>query len=158
MLESRAKIATELVHMFPGEAFHERAKRELVNLASPILNPTELQAFAGAVGDGDLRDESRIIAGRREDDLINAALISRNSAKVPDTENAIKRFCVARIEGAQDELPVSQISESACELSAFGRVVVQEFGSAFILAYTNVSVVGRNRYNAIVPDLMNVLG
>src|SRR6266702_1204763 len=109
MLESCSEIATQLVHVFPGEAFHERAERELIQLASPILNPTELQAFAGAVGDRDLRDESRIIAGRGEDDLINAALVSRNSlAKVPDTENAIERFCVARIEGAQHELAIGQ--------------------------------------------------
>jgi hypothetical protein len=91
--------------------------------------------------------------------LINIALLTGNFfPQVAHAENAIKRFCVARIEGAQHELAVGQVSEAARELAAIRIEVIQEFRRAFILAHTNVSVVGCYRQDAIVANLMNVLG
>src|SRR5436190_20290308 len=173
MLESRAKIAAQLVHVLSGEAFHEGAKRKLINLASPILNPTELQACSTSVSDRNLRDKNRLIAKRREDGLIDVVVAgSQLLSEVPNAENTVERWRTddtlvrnaiehggaCGIIRAKRTLPIGQVSEAARELAAIRIEVIQKFRCAFILPYTNVPIVGRNRRDAIVANLMNVLG
>ena len=106
-----------------------------------------------------MRDEHRIIAERSENDLIYSENLGfQFLAEISDTENAIKRFRVAWIERAEHGFAVGQISKATGKLAAIGCVVVQEFRRAFILANAKVPVIGSKGNNAIVADLVNVLG
>ena len=65
---------------------------------------------------------------------------------------------IARIVCAEHNFAIEQIADPAAELASLRRIVIQEFRCAFILAHAYMSVIGGDRDNAIVANLMNVLG
>ena len=55
-------------------------------------------------------------------------------------------------------LAVGEIADAAAELASFGRIVVEKFGRAFILAHAHVAVVGNDGDDAVVAHLVHVIG
>src|ERR1017187_7503775 len=103
MGEAIAELAAK-VHRAAGaaELFDEGAERELIDLASPILDPAQVRPrlpTLGDVGDGHLGDQYRIVAEGRDNRLVDGVAVARDFlAKVSHAENTIEAPCVARIE------------------------------------------------------------
>src|ERR1700730_16083455 len=110
MLEPGGEIASQFMHALPGESLHERAKRKLIELAAPVLDPAQAGFRFPAVGDADLRNQYRIITKRREDDLINRIVLSGNPlAKVSDSESPVEDRRISGMFGAQQSSAICQI-------------------------------------------------
>src|SRR5215831_5542109 len=123
MREAHAEVAAVLVHALAGKAFHKRAEGKLIQLTSPIFDPAEAGLIATGIGDGDLRDQDRVVAERRKDRLVDHIVFVMDLlAKIARAKHAIEALCVARIIGAERGLAVGQITESSCEIATLRSV------------------------------------
>src|SRR5947207_725191 len=126
------KVAAQFVHALTAKAFHERAKRKLIQVTAPIFNPAQVGDAGSHVRNFYLRNQHWIVAERRENDLIKLVPRTRNSlAEISHSEYALK-IRVSGIRGTRNFFTIGQISESARIDPAFRCVVVQEFRRAFV--------------------------
>lgn len=141
-----------------GPRLDEGAEGELVGLAAPVLDPAECGGRGAAVGDGDLGEQDGVVAEGGEDDLVDGVLCAGDAlAETADAEDALESG-LGGVEGGEGFAAVGEPAQSAGVLGGFRIAVVEEFGSAFVLADADVSVVGGKGDDAIVADLMDVLG
>ena len=131
----------------------------MIELAAPVFDPSQLRFRRPVVRDLDLRNQNGIIAEGRENYVVNAvALVPDFLATISDPENAVEAFRGARIERAQHRFPVDEISKTTGECTSLGCIIIQKFRRALVLANTNVPVVRCDRNDAVIPDLMDVIG
>src|SRR5262249_38392302 len=91
--------------------------------------------------------------------MINVVSFSlKPLSEVANTKGTMKRGRVARIVAADYSLAVGEVSESARELPALWRVIIQELRRTFILADANMPIIRSDGNNPVIPDLVNVLG
>src|ERR1700761_1666509 len=158
----KLKPVTELVTKFAPELggrgsfqngrLHEGAIRQLVIVTAPILHPSRApDAFAG-IRNGHLRNQNRIVAKRCKDDLVDLIRTAPDLfAQIPDPEYSFKRFRDSPVIRAQKRSFVKKKPDSPAIAALRGKIVIEEFGRAFVLPALHIAIVRNNSQDPIIP-------
>src|ERR1039457_5095378 len=128
MREAVAELAAQFHRADASAAsFDVGAERELIDMASPILDPAQVRAGLSAIDDCHFGDQHRIVTEGCDNRLVDRVAVARDFlAKVSHAENTIEAPCVARIESAQGFRPIGEVADAAAELASFGRILVEK--------------------------------
>src|SRR5271163_2205941 len=165
MVEATRGFAAEGHHLvrlkltFRCAAGHECLERERIRLAPPVLRPKQIRRLCSVAADDDFGDQYRVASKGSKDRLVDREVFSRGLlAQVPHAEEAFKACAHTREVGTQDLFAVGKVAEAGAKEASFRLVVVEELRTALVLTDLDVTVVGSGREDAVVPDLVGLVG
>ena len=126
---------------------------------SPSIQPSEDCFLVAVVRDGHSRKQNGIIAKRSEDYLIDRILLPfYGFPEIALAHDSVEGFAVSGIIGAEYLLSIGEEADATAEVGLFRKIIVQKFRRTFVLANLHVSEVRNCRNDAIVADLVRVVG
>jgi hypothetical protein len=159
MREPVAERAPQFHHAGPAELFDIRAEGKLINLASPILDPSQRGSRRAVIANGHLRDQHRIVAERRHNRLVDRVTHARDLlAEITGAENALKPASATWIKRAKHFLAVGKIADPAAILPPLRQIIVQKFRRALVLPHPHMAIVGNDGDQPVVAHLVHMIG